>query len=236
MQGVIHRQEDSIVRQGANIDLLKGELTTLKDLVRALITKTGELEDHKVRLTRRISELTGEVRDLQRRCNRPEVQVEEEELEVLEQAESPPAHLVVQYKNRLVPIDDEVVEIQEEEFYRNVRVEDDSPDHGYGYDFAEEPMAGSGVRSLPDYGDLSDVDPNEIREQNWANEELGQINKPVDFCESRPGATEGQVGGIFVRRSTGTCSRIIPQVFWGILISSTFHVLDFELLGIGHMA
>jgi hypothetical protein len=25
---------------------------------------------------------------------------------------------------------------------------------------------------LPDYEDLSDVDPNEIREQNWANEEL----------------------------------------------------------------
>jgi hypothetical protein len=49
MQGVIHGQEDSIVRQGADIDLLKGELTTLKDLVRALVTKTGELEDDKVR-------------------------------------------------------------------------------------------------------------------------------------------------------------------------------------------
>ncbi|KAF9778008.1 hypothetical protein BJ322DRAFT_1025368 [Thelephora terrestris] len=97
MQGVIHGQEDSIFQQGANIDLLKGELTTLKDLVQALVTKTGELEDDKVRLTRRVSELTGEVRDLQRKCNEPEVRVEEEELEVPERAKSPPARLVVQY-------------------------------------------------------------------------------------------------------------------------------------------
>jgi hypothetical protein len=49
MQDVIHGQEDSIVWQSAEIDLLKGELTTLKDLVWALVTKTGTLEDDKVR-------------------------------------------------------------------------------------------------------------------------------------------------------------------------------------------
>jgi hypothetical protein len=49
MQDVIHGQEDNIVRQSADIDLVKGELTTLKDLVRALVAKTGELEDDKVR-------------------------------------------------------------------------------------------------------------------------------------------------------------------------------------------
>ncbi|KAF9789381.1 hypothetical protein BJ322DRAFT_1018051 [Thelephora terrestris] len=192
MQGVIHGQEDSVVRQGADIDLLKGEVTSLKDLVRALVTKTGELEDDKVRLTRRISELTGEVRDLQRRCNEPEVRVEEEELEVPERAESPPARLVVQYENRLVPIDDKVVEIQEEEFYRNVGVvRRDTPvprpefvSTPWGarrqwpaleYDPYAEFVPDSEPNSdteLPDYEDLSDVDPNEIREQNWANEEL----------------------------------------------------------------
>ncbi|KAF9779722.1 hypothetical protein BJ322DRAFT_1024159 [Thelephora terrestris] len=192
MQGVIHGQEDSIVRQGADIDSLKGEVTTLKDLVRALVTKTGELEDDKVRLNRRISELTREVRDLQRRCNEPEVRVEEEELEVPERAESPPARLVVQYENRLVPIDDEVVEIQEEEFYRNVGVvRRDTPaprpefvSTPWGarrqwpaleYDPYAEFVPDSEPNSdteLPDYEDLSDVDPNEIREQNWANEEL----------------------------------------------------------------
>ncbi|KAF9779765.1 hypothetical protein BJ322DRAFT_1024193 [Thelephora terrestris] len=197
MQGVIHGQEDSVVRQGADIDLLKGEVTTLKDLVRALVTKTGELEDDKVRLIRRISELTGEVRDLQRRCNEPEVRVEEEELEVPERAESPPARLVVQYENRLVPIDDEVVEIQEEEFYRNVGVvRRDTPvprrrmtplitvtdttlprnrwpalEFDPYAEFVPDSEPNSDTE-LPDYGDLSDVDPNEIREQNWANEEL----------------------------------------------------------------
>jgi hypothetical protein len=48
-QDIMHGQEDSIVRQSAEIDLVKGELTTLKDLVRALVAKTGELEDDKVR-------------------------------------------------------------------------------------------------------------------------------------------------------------------------------------------
>jgi hypothetical protein len=141
--------------------------------------------------------LSGEVRDLQRRCNEPEVRVEEEELEVPERAESPPARLVVQYENRLVPIDDEVVEIQEEEFYQNVGVvRRDTPVPrrrmtplitvtdttlprnrwpALEFDpYAEfvpdsEPNSDS---ELPDYADLSDVDPNEIREQNWANEEL----------------------------------------------------------------
>ncbi|KAF9779665.1 hypothetical protein BJ322DRAFT_1024513 [Thelephora terrestris] len=168
MQGVIHGQEDTVVRQGADIDLLKGEVTTLKDLVQALVTKTGELEDDKVCLTRRISELTGEVRDLQR---------------------------------RLVPIDDEVIEIGSDEFYQNVGVvRRDTPRPEFvstpwgsrrqwpalEYDPYTEFVPDSEPNSdteLPDYDDLSDVDPNEIREQNWLNEELGQINKPVDFCE-----------------------------------------------------
>ncbi|KAF9779736.1 hypothetical protein BJ322DRAFT_1024170 [Thelephora terrestris] len=194
MQGVIHGQEDSVVRHGADIDLLKGEVTTLKDLVRALVTKTGELEDDKVRLNRRISELTGEVRDLQRRCSEPEVRVEEEELEVPERAESPPARLVVQYENRLVPIDDEVVEIGSDEFYQNVGVvRRDTPRPEFvstpwgarrqwpalEYDPYAEFVPDSEPNSdteLPDYDDLSDVDPNEIREQNWLNEELVRGN------------------------------------------------------------
>jgi hypothetical protein len=49
MQDVIHGQEDAIVRQSAAVDLVKGELATLKDLVRALVAKTGTLEDDKVR-------------------------------------------------------------------------------------------------------------------------------------------------------------------------------------------
>ncbi|KAF9780408.1 hypothetical protein BJ322DRAFT_1023691 [Thelephora terrestris] len=164
MQGVIHGQEDSVVQQGADIDLLKGEVTTLKDLVRALVTKTGELEDDKVRLTRHISELTGEVRDLQRRCNEPE--------------------------NRLVPVDDEVIEIGSDEFYQNVGVvRRDTPRPEFvstpwgsrrqwpalEYDPYAEFVPDSEPNSdteLPDYDDLSDVDPNKIREQNWLNEEL----------------------------------------------------------------
>ncbi|KAF9786340.1 hypothetical protein BJ322DRAFT_1020397 [Thelephora terrestris] len=242
MQGVIHGQEDTVVRQGADIDLLKsmtrviwrinmflgsvenrldgppfpsghcratessfkrsynGEVTTLKDLVRALVTKTGELEDDKVRLTRRISELTGEVRDLQRRCNEPEVRVEEEEEEevlhragspiIPNRAESPPARLLVRHENRLVPIDDEVIEIGSDEFYQNVGVVcRDTPRPEFvstpwgsrrqwpalEYDPYAEFVPDSEPNSdteLPDYDDLSDVDPNKIREQNWLNEEL----------------------------------------------------------------
>ncbi|KAF9783322.1 hypothetical protein BJ322DRAFT_1022016 [Thelephora terrestris] len=199
MQGVIHGQEDSLVRQGADIDLLKGELTTLKDLVRALVTKTRELEDDKVRLTRRISELTGEVQDLQRRCNEPEVQVEEEELEVPHRdgspivpnrAESPPARLLVCHENRLVPVDDEVIEIGSDEFYQNLGVVcRDTPRPEFmstpwgsrcqwpalEYDPYAEFVPDSEPNSdteLPDYDNLSDVDPNKIREQNWVNEEL----------------------------------------------------------------
>ncbi|KAF9784730.1 hypothetical protein BJ322DRAFT_1021418 [Thelephora terrestris] len=139
-----------------------------------------------------VSELTGEVRDLQRKCNEPEVQVEEEELPIPERAESPPARLVVQYENRLVSIDDEVVEIQEEEFYRNVGVvPKDTPvprrkmtplitvtdttlprnrwpalEFDPYAEFVPDSEPNSDTE-LPDYGDLSD----------------GQINKPVDFCE-----------------------------------------------------
>ncbi|KAF9783665.1 hypothetical protein BJ322DRAFT_1109522 [Thelephora terrestris] len=200
MQGVIHGQEDTVVRQGADIDLLKGEVTTLKDLVRALVTKTGELEDDKVRLTRRVSELTGEVRELQRRYNEPVVRVEEEEGEevlhragspiIPNRAESPPARLLVRHENRLVPIDDEVIEIGSEEFYQNVGVvRRDTPRPEFvstpwgsrrqwpalEYDPYAEFVPDSEPNSdteLPDYDDLSDVDPNEIREQNWLNEEL----------------------------------------------------------------
>ncbi|KAF9779342.1 hypothetical protein BJ322DRAFT_1024699 [Thelephora terrestris] len=63
-QDIMQGQEDVIVRQGADINMLKGEFVTLKDLIRSLVTKTGELEDDKVRLTRCISELTREVWDL----------------------------------------------------------------------------------------------------------------------------------------------------------------------------
>ncbi|KAF9789135.1 hypothetical protein BJ322DRAFT_1105014 [Thelephora terrestris] len=122
MQDVIHGQEDSIVRQSADLDLVKGELTTLKDLVRALVAKTGELEDNKIRLNRCVSELTGEVRELQRRCSEPGVRVEEEEPMIPERAESPPARFVVPVEGRLVPIDDEVIEIGSNEFYENLGV------------------------------------------------------------------------------------------------------------------
>jgi hypothetical protein len=47
-QDIIHGQEDSIVWQAADIDLVKGELMTLKDLVRVLVTKTNKLMDDKV--------------------------------------------------------------------------------------------------------------------------------------------------------------------------------------------
>ncbi|KAF9789917.1 hypothetical protein BJ322DRAFT_1179275 [Thelephora terrestris] len=219
MQGVIHGQEDSVVRQGADIDLLKGEVTTLKDLVRALVTKTGELEDDKVRLTRRISELTGEVRDLQRRCNEPEVRVEEEEGEevlhragspiIPNRAESPPARLLVRHENRLVPVDDEVIEIGSDEFYQNIGVvRRDTPRPGFvstpwgsrrqwpalEYDPYAEFVPDSEPNSdteLPDYDDLLDVDPNEIREQNWVNEELESscqcmFSAPNPFPSSSP--------------------------------------------------
>ncbi|KAF9783179.1 hypothetical protein BJ322DRAFT_1110067 [Thelephora terrestris] len=172
------------VPQGTDIDLLKGELTTLKDLVRALVTKTGELEDGKVRLTRHVSELTGEVRDLQRRCNEPEVRVEEEELEVPHRAgspiipnraESPPARLLVRHENRLVPVDDEVIEIGSDEFYQNVGVvRRDTPRPEFvstpwgsrrqwpalEYDPYAEFVPDSEPNSdteLPDYEDLSDA-------------------------------------------------------------------------------
>ncbi|KAF9784395.1 hypothetical protein BJ322DRAFT_1021161 [Thelephora terrestris] len=199
MQDVIHGQEDSIIRQLADIDLLKGELTTLKDLVRALVTKTGELEDDKVRLTRRVSELTREVRELQRRCSEPEVRIEEEEPMIPHRAKSPPARFVVPVEGRLVLIDDEVIKIGSDKFYENLGVvRCDTPRPGrrmtplititnytqprgrwsvQDFDpYAEfvpdsEPNSDT-EEGLPNYEDLSNVDPNEIREQNWANEEL----------------------------------------------------------------
>ncbi|KAF9777692.1 hypothetical protein BJ322DRAFT_1025617 [Thelephora terrestris] len=92
--------KDEQEQHGMAIDRLKGEVITLKDLVCSLVNKTGELEDNKVCLSHCVSELTGEVCDLQRRCQGPEVRVEEEELMIPERAESPPARLVVQYENR----------------------------------------------------------------------------------------------------------------------------------------
>ncbi|KAF9779300.1 hypothetical protein BJ322DRAFT_1113643 [Thelephora terrestris] len=193
--------EDEQEQHGMAMDRLKGEVITLKDLVRSLVAKTGELEDDKVRLTRCVSELTGEVRDLQRRCSKPEVQVEEEEGEevlhragspiIPNRAESPPARLLVRHENRLVPIDDEVIEIGSDQFYQNVGVvRRDTPRPEFvstpwgsrcqwpalEYDPYAEFVPDSEPNSdmeLPDYDDLSDVDPNEIREQNWLNEELG---------------------------------------------------------------
>jgi hypothetical protein len=125
--------------------------------------------------------------------------VEEEEEEVPHRAglpiipnraESPPARLLVRHENRLVPIDDEVIEIGSDKFYQNVGVvRRDTPHSEFvstpwgsrrqwpalEYDPYAEFVPDSEPNSdteLPDYEDLSDVDPNEIREQNWANEEL----------------------------------------------------------------
>jgi hypothetical protein len=90
----------------------------------------------------------------------------------------------------LVPIDDEVIEIGSDEFYQNVGVvRRDTPRPEFvstpwgsrrqwpalEYDPYAEFVPDSEPNSdteLPDYDDLSDVDPNEIREQNWLNEEL----------------------------------------------------------------
>ncbi|KAF9779869.1 hypothetical protein BJ322DRAFT_1113185 [Thelephora terrestris] len=107
------KTEDEQEQQGMAIDWLK--VITLKDLVQSLIDQTGRLEDDRVRLTHCVSELTGEVRDLQRRC-------------------------------------------QGEEFDPHAEFVPNS-----------EPNSDT---ELPDYEDLSDMDPNEIREQNWVNEEL----------------------------------------------------------------
>ncbi|KAF9779903.1 hypothetical protein BJ322DRAFT_1113213 [Thelephora terrestris] len=97
-----HEEIKKLERSAASIDRLKGEVITLKDLVWGLIDQTGRLEDNQVHLTLCVSELTGEVRDLQRRCQGEE--------------------FVVPVEGRLVPINDEVIEIHEEESYRNIRV------------------------------------------------------------------------------------------------------------------
>ncbi|KAF9793076.1 hypothetical protein BJ322DRAFT_1016681 [Thelephora terrestris] len=60
--------EDERERQAGAIDLLKGEMITLKDLVQDLVDQTGRLEDDRVHFTCHVSELIGEVCDLQRRC------------------------------------------------------------------------------------------------------------------------------------------------------------------------
>jgi hypothetical protein len=152
--------------------------------------------------------LTGEVRDLQRRCSEPEVRIEEEELEVPyragspivpNRAESPPARFVVPVEGRLVPISDEVIEIGSDEFYENLGVvRRDTPRPGrrmtplitvtdytqprgrwpvqdfdpYAEFVPDSEPSSDTEDGLPNYDDLSDVDPNEIRERNWADVEL----------------------------------------------------------------
>ncbi|KAF9784125.1 hypothetical protein BJ322DRAFT_1109984 [Thelephora terrestris] len=198
LQDWMMKTDDAAKKQAADLDMLKGEMITLKDLIQSLVDHTGRLEDNKVRLTRRVSELTGEVRDLQRRCNEPEVRVEEEEPEVPHRAgspiipnraESPPARLLVRHENRLVPIDDEVIEIGSDEFYQNVGVvRRDTPRP----EFVSTPWGSrrqwpaleydpNSDTELPDYDDLSDVDPNEIREQNWLNEELVMMEQWLQY-------------------------------------------------------
>jgi hypothetical protein len=141
--------------------------------------------------------LTGEVWDLQRRCNELEVHIEEEELMIPSCAESPPAQFIVPVEGHLIPINNEVLEIGSDEFYQNLGVvHRDTPRPGRGrtplitvtdttllrnqwpvqdFDPYTEFVPDSEPNSddeLPNYDDLSDVDPNEIREQNWANKEL----------------------------------------------------------------
>jgi hypothetical protein len=141
--------------------------------------------------------LTGEVRLLQEKCNEPEVRVEEEEPMIPSWAESPPARFVIPVEGRLVPIDDEVISITSDEFYQNLGVvrrnaprpvrrltplitvtdytlprgqwpvQDYNPYAEFVPD--SEPNSDS---ELPDYDDLSDVDPNEIRERNLQDVEL----------------------------------------------------------------
>ncbi|KAF9781503.1 hypothetical protein BJ322DRAFT_1022916 [Thelephora terrestris] len=222
--------DNATEKQAADIDLLKGETITLKDLVQSLIIQTGRLEDNRVRLTRCVSELTGEVRDLQRRCQGEEVRVEEEEPMIPEQAKSRPARFVVPVEGQLIPIDDEVIKICKEEFYRNVGVvHRDSPcPHGRGltplitvtdttlplnqwpaleFDPYAEFIPDSEPNSdteLPDCEDLPDVDPNEIREQNWANEELPQsLRSP----RGQRWQLEGRVLGLEARASRGSAGR-----------------------------
>jgi hypothetical protein len=136
--------------------------------------------------------LTGEVRDLQRRCQGEEVQVEEEEPMILERAESPPAWLVVQYKNRLIPVYDEVIEIRKEEFYRNVGVvrrATPRPESQYLGSVLELNLYAEFVpdsepnsdTELPDYGDLSDVDLNEIQQRNW--EDLLLVERALELVQ-----------------------------------------------------
>ncbi|KAF9783983.1 hypothetical protein BJ322DRAFT_1109836 [Thelephora terrestris] len=162
------KTEDEQEQQGMAIDRLKGEVITLRGLIRGLVTQTnlipslvnqvGRLEDDRVCLTCRVLELTGEV----------------QELMIPEWAKSPPARLMVQYENQLVPIDDEVIEIREEEFYRNTGVVRRDTPH-LEFDPYAEFVPDSELNSdteLPNYDNLSDVDPNEIRQQNWANKEL----------------------------------------------------------------
>ncbi|KAF9778061.1 hypothetical protein BJ322DRAFT_1025417 [Thelephora terrestris] len=149
--------DDATEKQAADIDLLKGEMVTSKDLVRGLIAQTKRLDDDRVCLTRRVSELTGEVRDFQRRCQGEEVCVEEEEPMIPEQAESPPARGLTP----LITVTDTTLPWNQWpalEFDLYAKFVLDS-----------EPNSDM---ELPDYEDLLDVDPNKIREQNWANEEL----------------------------------------------------------------
>ncbi|KAF9779766.1 hypothetical protein BJ322DRAFT_1024194 [Thelephora terrestris] len=166
--------EDAREEQDVAIERLKGEVIALKDLVQGLIDQTGRMEDDRVCLTRRVLELTGEVRDLQRRCQGEEIRVEEEELMIPEQAKSPPARFVVPVEGRSIPIDDEVIEICKEEFHRNVRVFDPYTE------FVPDSEPNSDT-DLPDYEDLLDVDPNEIWQRNW--EDLPLMERALELVQ-----------------------------------------------------
>ncbi|KAF9790882.1 hypothetical protein BJ322DRAFT_1017510 [Thelephora terrestris] len=158
--------EDEQEQQGMAVDCLKGEMVTLKDLIRGLVAQTNLIPS--------LVDQVGRLEDDRRRCQGEEVQIEEEELAIPERAESPPTRLMIQYENWLVPVDDEVIEIREEEFYQNVGViHRDTPRLEFDpYAKFVPDWEPNSDTELPNYDDLSDVDPNEIRQQNWVNEEL----------------------------------------------------------------
>ncbi|KAF9779343.1 hypothetical protein BJ322DRAFT_1113699 [Thelephora terrestris] len=125
-----------------------------------------------------------------------------------------PQCLLVRHENRLVPVDDEVIEIGSDEFYQNIGViRRDTPRPEFvstpwgsrrqwpalEYDPYAEFVPDSEPNSdteLPDYDDLSDVDPNEIREQNWLDEELyASLNPPAIPIPLSPAQSGTPVSG-----------------------------------------
>ncbi|KAF9790305.1 hypothetical protein BJ322DRAFT_1017051 [Thelephora terrestris] len=154
-------------------DRLKGEMITLKDLIRGLVAQmnlipslvdqVSRLEDDRVRLTRCVSELTGEVRDLQRRRNKPEVRVEEEELMIPERAESPPAHFGGFVRKSFTGTPELSAGILR---VLNLNTLDSEPNSD---------------TELPDYDNLLDVDLNEIWQRNW--EDLPLVERALELVQ-----------------------------------------------------